>query len=195
MTTSIARLKITLDDVEPTVMRRIEVPFDISLDRLHLVLQAAFGWTNSHLYEFRIKNIGFGMPDPGWGDGPLDAAKATLLSAIEDTGAKSFKYLYDFGDGWEHSVKIERIAPALPGLDPISLIDATGACPPEDIGGPWGYQEFIEALADPNHERHAELVEWWGGDQFDADVIDKPAIEQAFWALARKWTRKPRSKA
>ena len=83
------------------------------------MLQAAFGWTNSHLYEFRIKNIGFGMPDPGWGDGPLDAAKATLLSAIEDTGAKSFKYLYDFGDGWEHSVKIERIAPALPGLDPI----------------------------------------------------------------------------
>jgi hypothetical protein len=65
MTTSIARLKITLDDVEPTVMRRIDVPFDIRLDRLHLVLQAAFGWTNSHLYEFRIKNIGFGMPDPG----------------------------------------------------------------------------------------------------------------------------------
>lgn len=195
MTTSIARLKITLDDVEPTVMRRIEVPFDIRLDRLHLVLQAAFGWTNSHLYEFRIKKIGFGMPDPGWGDGPLDAAKATLQSAIEDTGAKSFKYLYDFGNGWEHSVKIERIAPALPGLDPISLIDATGACPPEDIGGPWGYQEFIEALADPDHERHEELVEWWGTDQFDAGVIDKPAIEKAILALAKKWTRKPRSKA
>jgi hypothetical protein len=77
----------------------------------------------------------------------------------------------------------------------MSLIDAMGACPPEDIGGPWGYQEFIEALADPTHERHEELVEWWGGDQFDTQAIDKPAIEQAFWALARKWTRKPRSKA
>jgi hypothetical protein len=156
------------------------------------------GWEHSvkiHLYEFRIKNIGFGMPDPGWGDGPLDARKATLQSTIEDTGAKSFKYLYDFGDGWEHSVKIERIIPALPGVDPMSLIDATGACPPEDIGGPWGYQEFIEALADPNHERHEELIEWWGSDQFDADVIDKPTIEQTLLALAKKWTRKPRSKA
>ena len=139
MTISIARLKITLDDVESVVMRRIEVPFDIRLDRLHLVLQTALGWTNSHLYEFRIKNIGFGMPDPTWGDCPLDARKATLLSAVEDTGANSFKYLYDFGDGWEHSVKIERINPALPGLDPFSPIDATGACPPEDIGGPSGY--------------------------------------------------------
>ncbi|SIR39907.1 pRiA4b ORF-3-like protein [Rhizobium sp. RU35A] len=160
MTISIARLKITLDDVEPVVMRRIKMPFDIRLDRLHLMLQTALGWTNSHLYEFCIKNIGFGMPNPTWGDGPLDVRKATLLSAVEDTGAKSFRYLYDFGEGWEHSVKIERIAPALPGLDPLSLIDATGACPPEDIDGPWGYQEFIEALADPGHERHEELVEW-----------------------------------
>jgi hypothetical protein len=195
MTTSIACLKIVLDDVEPAVMRRIEVPFDIRLDRLHLVLQTVLGWANSHLYEFRIKNIGFGMPDPTWGDGPLDARKATLLSAIEDTGAKSFKYLYDFGDGWEHSVKIERIAPAVPGLDSLSLIDATGACPPEDIGGPWGYQEFIEALADPGHERHGELVEWWGSDQFDSDAVDKPAITEALNALGKKWTRKPRSKA
>lgn len=195
MTISIARLKITLDDVESVVMRRIEVPFDIRLDRLHLVLQTALGWTNSHLYEFRIKNIGFGMPDPTWGDGPLDARKATLLSAVEDTGAKSFKYLYDFGDGWEHSVKIERIAPTVPGLDPLSLIDATGACPPEDIGGPWGYQEFIEALADPGHERHKELVEWWGSDRFDSDTVDKPAITEALQALGKKWTRKPRSKA
>jgi hypothetical protein len=195
MTTSVARLKIVLDDVEPVVMRRIEVPFDIRLDRLHLVLQTVLGWINSYLYEFRIKNIGFGMPGPAWGDGPLDARKATLPSAIEDTGAKSFKYLHDFGDGWEHSVKIERIAPAVPGLDPLSLIDATGACPPEDIGGSWGYQEFIEALADPGHERHEELVEWWGSDQFDRDAVDKTAITEALRTLAKKWSRKTRSKA
>ncbi|MCW1413036.1 plasmid pRiA4b ORF-3 family protein [Rhizobium sp. 1AS11] len=67
-------------------------------------------------------------------------------------------------------------------------------CPPEDIGGPWGYREFIEALADPDHERHEELIEGWGGNQFDTDVIDKPAIELALLALAKKWTRKLRSK-
>jgi hypothetical protein len=129
------------------------------------------------------------MPDPTWGDGPLHARKATLVFAIEDTGAKSFKYLYDFGNGWQHSVKIERIAPAVPGLDPFSLIDAIGACLPEDIGEPWGYQEFIEALADRGHERHEELVEWWGGDQFDRDAVDKLAITEALNVLAKKWLR------
>ena len=98
-------LKVTLDDVTPTVMRRIEVPFDIRLDRLHLVLQTALGWTNSHLYEFRISDVGFGIPDPEWCDGPLAARKATLEKVITDTGVKTFKYLYDFGDGWEHSIK------------------------------------------------------------------------------------------
>jgi hypothetical protein len=193
MTASITRLRITLDDVEPAVMRCIDVPFDIRLDRLHLVFQAVLGWTDSHLYEFRIKNIGFGIPDPDWGDGPLDARKATLRSAVEDTGAKSFQYLYDFGDGWEHSVRIVRIAPALPGIEPLTLVEATGACPPEDIGGPWGYQDFLDALADPGHERHAERVEWWGDNQFDPAAVDKPEIERSLQALARKWTRKPRS--
>ena len=78
---SIARLKITLDDVEPAVVRRLEVPLDVRLDRLHLVLQAALGWTNSHLWEFRARDVGWGLPDPEWGggSGPLDARKATLL--------------------------------------------------------------------------------------------------------------------
>lgn len=115
-TDAIARLKITLDDVKPVVLRRVEVPLAIRLDRLHHVLQIAVGWTDSHLYEFRIRGIGFGVPDPDWsmGNDPIDTRKTTLLAAIEDTGAKSFKYLYDFGDGWEHTVKIEKIQPATP---------------------------------------------------------------------------------
>jgi hypothetical protein len=104
--TSIARLKITLDDVKPAVVRRVEVPLTIRLDRLHLVLQAAMGWTNSHLYEIRARDVGWGMPDPDWGDGPLDARKTRLLDVLEDTGVKTLKYLYDFGDGWEHTVKV-----------------------------------------------------------------------------------------
>ena len=109
---SIAHLKIKLDDVEPAVLRRVEVPLTIRLDRLHLVLQAAMGWTNSHLYEIRARDIGWGVPDPDFGDGPLDARKARLVDVLEDVGARSLKYLYDFGDGWEHSIRIERITDA-----------------------------------------------------------------------------------
>src|SRR4051812_32639347 len=91
---SIARLKVTLDDVEPAVVRRLEVPLDLRLDRLHLVLQAALGWTNSHLWEVRTRDLGWGIPDPAWdrGSGPLDARKATLLKVIEDTGARTLTY-------------------------------------------------------------------------------------------------------
>lgn len=159
MVASVVRLKVTLDHVEPIVMRRVVVPFTLRLSRLHEVLQAAMGWTNSHLYEFRIRDVGFGLPDEQWGDGPIDARRVSLLSAVQDTGAKSFKYLYDFGDGWEHSIKIERTFPAI-GTEGPMLLEATGHCPPEDVGGPWGYQEFREALADPAHERHAEILEW-----------------------------------
>jgi pRiA4b ORF-3-like protein len=105
---SIARLRIKLDDVEPAVVRRVEVPLTIRLDRLHLVLQAAMGWTNSHLYEIRAHDVGWGRPDPYFGDGPLDASKARLVDVLEDVGARSLKYLYDFGDGWEHSVRTHR---------------------------------------------------------------------------------------
>lgn len=193
---SIARLKIVLDDVEPAVMRRIEVPLDLRLDRLHTVIQEAVGWTNSHLWEFRVRDIGFGIPDPEWGfgDGPIDARKTTLLAVIEDTGAKSFRYLYDFGDGWEHSIRIERIEPALADVIYPRLLAASGRCPPEDVGGPWGYQEFLEALADPKHKRHGEMVEWWG-DSFDPRDIDIDAIGTELLRLGKSWTRKPRTKS
>ena len=189
---SIARIKVVLDDVEPTVTRRLEIPFSIKLDRLHTVLQVALGWTNSHPYEFRIKGVGFGVPDPDWGmgEGPLSARKASLSDVIEDTGAKSFKYLYDFGDGWEHSIKIERIDPAVDGIGYPRLIDATGCCPPEDIGGPWGYREALEALADPKHERHDEIVEWWGVETYDPEAFDTETIEAELAKLARRWAPK-----
>jgi hypothetical protein len=93
-TAAIARLKIILDDVKPLVMRCLEVPLSIRLDRLHLAIQAAMGWTNSHLYAIRAKDIGWGIPDPDWGDGPLDARKARLIDVLEDVGTKTLKYLY-----------------------------------------------------------------------------------------------------
>ena len=190
MTSSIARLKVTLKDVKPAVVRRIEVPLTIRLDRLHLVLQAAVGWTNSHLYEIRARDVGWGVPDPDWGDGPLDARKMRLLGVLEDTGAKTLNYLYDFGDGWEHTIKVERITDPMPGLTYPLLIDATGRCPPEDVGGPWGYAEFLEAIANPKHENHADMVQWVG-ELFDPNTIDFDEHAKAVEALAKAWSRKP----
>ena len=188
---TIARLKITLDDVKPAVLRRIEVPLTIRLDRLHLAIQAAMGWTNSHLYEIRAGDVGWGEPDPDGGDGPLDARKARLIDAVEDT--KALTYLYDFGDGWEHTIKIERLIEPEPGVVYPRLIEATGCCPPEDVGGPWGYAEFLEAINDPKHERHAELTEWIG-DEFDPKVVDADRLAEDVAALAKRWSRKPAAK-
>jgi hypothetical protein len=192
---TIARLKITLDDVEPTVLRRVDVPFDIRLDRLHLTIQAAMGWTNSHLYELRAGDVGWSTPypDADWPGDFLDARKARLNDILEDIGTKKLIYIYDFGDGWRHTIKVERLANPAPGALYPRLIEISGRCPPEDCGGPWGYAEMLEAIADPKHQRHAELTEWIG-DDFD------PHADQAEWltaevdALARKWSRKPEGK-
>ena len=172
---SIARLKVVLDKVKPTIMRRIEVPLKIKLNRLHTVLQSAMGWTDSHLWEFYFSSVRFGIPDPDAGPDVHDARKVSLFEALEDCGTKSFKYMYDFGDGWEHSIKLEAVEPAMLGIDYPFLINATGACPPEDCGGPWGYMEALQILADPKHARHQEIKEWWPSyHKFDLqDLIER----------------------
>jgi len=189
-TAAIARLKVTLDDVEPKVVRRIEVPIDIKLDRLHLTLQAALGWTNSHLYEIRARDVRWGLPDPDWPDGPLDARKARLVDALGDGGTKTLRYLYDFGDGWEHTIKIERVMAPEPDVAYPRLIEAAGRCPPEDVGGPSGYDEFIQTLNDPDDERHDEMRQW-AGDEFDPNFLDADALKADVVALAKRWSRKP----
>ena len=189
----IARLKVTLDSVEPLVLRRLEVPFALRLDRLHETLQAALGWTGTHLYEIRARGIGWGLPDPDWGDGPLDARKATLASVVEDTGARTLDYLYDFGDGWELAIRIEGLAAPQDGVLYPRLLEAKGRCPPEDVGGPPGYAEFLLALSDPEDEQHAETLEWIGED-FDPHVVDIETLTASLQRLARKWSRKPPSR-
>ena len=188
--TDIALLKITLEDVAPLVVRRVEVPLALRLDHLHAVLQAALGWTNSHLWEFRAGESRWGIPDRDFGDGPRDASKTTLSGVLEDTGTRSVTYLYDLGDGWEHTVRVERAVAAVPGTLYPRLVDAIGRCPPEDVGGPPGYEEFLEAIADPGHERHAELTKWYGAS-FDPKTADILAIERKFAALGKKFNRKP----
>jgi hypothetical protein len=188
---TIVRLKITLDDVKPVVLRRVEVPFDIRLDRLHLTIQAAMGWSNSHLYGIRA-GIGWSTPypDADWAGDFVDARKARLGDILQDIGTKTLKYLYDFGDGWEHTMKVERPIDAEPGILYPRLIEAKGHCPPEDVGGPWGYGEFLEAIADPSHERHRELKDWFV-DDFSPHVVDVDRLSEGVADLAQRWSRQP----
>ena len=183
---SLAVLKITLDDVEPKVMRRIVVRSDIRLDRLHLAIQATMGWTNSHLYEFRIGGAGWGEPDPdGIYDGPMDAKTGRLSAVLVDAGRKTFNYIYDFGDGWSHTVKLEKIVPMIEGEAALLLLDTVGRRPPEDCGGPPGYERLLEILADPNDDEHDAMLTWCGGP-FDPTRADVPTLEAAVDLLARR---------
>jgi hypothetical protein len=186
----IARLKVTLDGVKPAVRRRVEVPLSIRLDRLHLVFQAAMGWGNSHLYEIRAGGIGWGARVAHSDFDVQDAARARLIDVLEDAGTKTLKYLYDFGDGWEHTVKLERVLDAVPGVLYPILIDAQGRCPPEDCGGRWGYADLLEVLANPDDPRHTELTEW-AGAPFDPNATPSAEYAKAIEALAKRWAKTP----
>lgn len=192
----VARLKITLDEVRPRVVRRLEVPLDVRLDDLHLIVQAAMPWENYHLYEFRAGKVAWGEPDPEWdfpGSSPLPARKATLRDLLGGT-RRSFSYVYDFGNDWRHSVRVEAIGEADPETAYPRLLTAQGRCPPEDVGGPWGYESYLEAMADPGHERHAEMIEW-RGPSFDPATVDETAIRKELARLAKRFARrKPNTK-
>ena len=182
---SIARLKVVLDGVEPKVMRRFEVPVTMRLSRLHTVLQIMMGWTDTHLYEFTFSGSGYGIPDPDWESDCADARSTSLSRAINENETLSFKYLYDFGDAWSHSVKVEKIEPGIPGLSYPFLLHASGRCPPEDVGGPDGYAEFLRIIADDRHEELHETIVWAGGT-FDPNFVDLDRIEARLAALAKR---------
>lgn len=132
------------------------------------------------------------MPDPdGYCDGPLPANKTSLLDVLEDVGTKTIHYIYDFGDNWHHVIKVEKIDDAIPGADYPRLVRAIGARPPEDVGGFPGHVDFLEAMADPKHEEHDRMLEWYGG-KFDPDEAESGRILDTFERLAKKWTPKPR---
>ncbi|MEM8572491.1 MAG: plasmid pRiA4b ORF-3 family protein [Pseudomonadota bacterium] len=190
MTTQIARLRITLEDVEPRVVRRIEVPHGLKLDRLHQVIQAAMPWTNSHLWGFKAGDLTWAEMDLGVGE-TLPAAKSTLESALKKAGGAALVYTYDFGDDWNHSIDLEALSdPAADVLYP-RLLEATGRCPPEDIGGFPGYDRFLEIMADPKDEEYAEMIDIYGEPE-DPKVPELDTIQALLNRLARKWKPKPR---
>jgi len=168
--TSVYRLKITLRGTKPPIWRRIDVPDSARLDHLNLMIQAAMGWTNSHLHEFSIADERFGMRHDDFESDCADEKNHRLGELIQREKSK-FGFIYDFGDGWEHDIMVEKINPPEPGVKYPRCTAGARACPPEDCGGPWGYLEFLAAIQDPKHEEHDSMLEWIGG-QFDPEAFD-----------------------
>jgi hypothetical protein len=165
------QLKVTLLDTKPPIWRRVLLDGGSTLDHVHEVVQAAFGWWNYHLHEFAVGRTRYGVPDPDedWGEPPLDERR-TRLDAIAGEGS-SFRYTYDFGDGWDHEITVEKVLPADSSPTVPACTDGRRACPPEDCGGTWGYRELLEILANPAHPEHDERREWIGRP-FDPEAFD-----------------------
>jgi hypothetical protein len=173
---NVYQLEVTLSDTKPPIWRRVLVDGHSTLDRVHEVIQAAFGWWNYHLHEFEIGRKRYGIPDPDddWGEATRDE-RHTRLDAIAGEGS-SFRYTYDFGDGWDHRIVVEKLLPRDDDTTTPACIDGRRACPPEDCGGTWGYRELLEILADPAHPEHDERKQWLGRD-FDPEAFDPGEFE------------------
>jgi len=174
----IAQIKVTLQEIEPAIWRRLEVPAEIKLARLHVALQAAMGWQDYHLHAFRIGEVEYGVPDPDsepMGVPLKDDRRATLRSLVN--AGDSFVYEYDFGDGWEHDIQVEAVLSPRPRTLYPRVVDGARACPPEDVGGIPGYEEFVKALRDPRHKGHDSMLESAGGS-FDPEAFDIDAANR-----------------
>ena len=174
----IYQFKITLENVRPPIWRRVLVPGHFTLRQLHVVIQVAMdGWEGGHLHEFEIDEKHYAeMPPPGmdWGVPIVDEARVMLADVVQ--GEKTtFLYTYDFGDSWQHRILVEKILPLDVKITYPICLKGKRACPPEDCGGPWGYAELLEILADPTHPEYEERCEWLS-EGFDAENFDIEGI-------------------
>ena len=181
--------KIDLINTEPLVSRTIKVSSETSLYLMHHIIQTVMGWENRHLYEFTINNIRFAdnrLVDEDFGDF-TDTKESMLEDILTKIGTSAF-YLYDFGDGWKHEIKLIEISNK-PQIEILpSFVLGQNACPPEDCGGAYRYREIIEILADSTHEEYQSIVEWLG-PKFNPIEFNRLAIEKELGILGAKIKR------
>ncbi len=179
--TDVHEIQVTLRDTDPPVWRRILVPGNFTLGRLHGVLQAAMGWQHCHMHMFRVGGTTYGdlayerEAGDAFSDG--DEADFTVAEAFR-AGMPKVVYEYDFGDCWEHDLSLVKVLPPAeaPAIAPF-CVDGARACPPEDVGGTTGYEEFLAAMADPKHPRHEDFAGWLEGP-FDPEGFDRDAVNR-----------------
>jgi len=175
----IFHLRIELLHVEPLVWRRVWVPETVKLKKLDRIIQEAMGWTNSHLHAFTIEDKRYGAQEQDdWGMDPhlQDEKRYAIRDVLGDAGFE-FTYVYDFGDDWMHRIIVERIEVATPINNWAMCVAGENACPPEDVGGPPGYEAFRLAMADKSHPEFADYWNWIGGP-FDPAAFDMNLANQ-----------------
>jgi len=179
-TGEVYQFKITLRETKPPIWRRFQVP-DCTLGALHEVIQTVMGWEHSHMHQFIINNAYYGEAVFGEMEPDLEMKDedGILLSQIIKEVKKKvrFVYEYDFGDGWQHEILFEKSVEAEPNGKYPRCLEGERACPPEDVGGVWGYVDFLEAMGNPKHEEHRNMKEWIGGkfdpEKFSVDAVNK----------------------
>jgi len=172
---NVLRFRIELLEISPPVWRRIEVPDDYSFWDLHVAIQDAMGWKDSHLHAFEvIDTIEIGIPDPDGETTVIAGWKLKLRKHFKSPGDK-LVYEYDFGDSWRHSVLLEAVSLAEPGSQYPQCLEGARKCPPEDCGGPPGFEDFLGVISDPNHVEYKDTLRWCGGS-FDAEEFDPKAV-------------------
>jgi len=169
------QLKITLVGISPPIWRRILVPSSIRLSSLHDAIQAVFGWTDTHLHHFELDGEYWGVPDDEDFERLMDETKVPLRKLLMAEGW-TLNYAYDFGDNWRHKILLEKILPAGIVSEP-TCVDGRRHRPPEDVGGPSGYQEFLEVIFEPGHEE-CEHYRQWAGDPVHAEEFDLKAVNE-----------------
>jgi len=171
------QLKVTLKGSKPPIWRRVLVPDTVTLAKLHQVLQFVMGWSDSHMHQFIEAGQYYGTANPDFDLMEVHDENKYRLGQLLKKEKQSLTYEYDFGDGWEHQLTLEKILPVDPKMTLPVCIKAKGACPPEDIGGLWGYYDFLEALNDPAHPEHDNYREWIDGE-FDPLAYDMDEVNQ-----------------
>lgn len=172
----ILQLKITLQGSEkPPIWRMVQIPTNINFQQLHAIIQEAMGWMNAHLHQFHLGRqtpFFIGIPDPYDDSGETKDGRKVKINEYLTKEKDQIYYEYDFGDGWAHSIQVQEVLEAKTGIVYPHLLKGKGACPPEDCGGIWGYNNLVEAINDPDHEEHEDLCEWMDTDYWDANEFD-----------------------
>ena len=179
------QIKVTVKGVRPPIWRRLLVPAEMTLERLHAAIQVAIGWQDCHLHEFEIGGERFGVPDAEAADMgmPLtDERKARLSRVLRNVRAKAH-YTYDFGDDWQHEILVEKILPAAAGERYPLCVAGKRRGPVEDSGGPYGYARLLEILRDPLHEEYEEMLEWAG--DIDPEFFSTVEVNRAVGSPAK----------
>jgi len=176
----VCQFKISLKGIRPPIWREIQVPETYTFWDFHVAIQDAMGWQDYHLHEFELlksstgSKVNIGIPDEDFGRKVLPGWTQKIADYFSSEN-RAASYLYDFGDDWEHQIELQKIIPKKRGIVYPVCTNGKRACPPEDCGGIWGYEDLLEIIKDPTHEEYEEMMEWLGGE-FDPEHFEAKKV-------------------